>query len=55
MVISSNPRRVCLLLTDCLFEVDLPPMPSFHVEPGDTVRIHLARVRPAENVLWVEW
>ena len=55
MVISSNPRRVCLLLTDCLFEVDLPPMAAFHVEPGDTVRIHLARVRPAENMLRVEW
>ncbi len=55
MVISSNPKRVSLLLCDCLYDVDLPPNPSFPVEPGDTVRIRLTRVRPMDNTLRLEW
>lgn len=55
MVIGSNAKRVSLLLSDCLFDVDLPPNPSFPVEAGDTVRIRLARVRPMENTLRLEW
>lgn len=55
MVISTNPKRVSLLLCDCLYDVDLPPNPSFPVEPGDTVRIRLTRVRPMDNTLRLEW
>ncbi|NQS71829.1 MAG: RNB domain-containing ribonuclease [Desulfobulbaceae bacterium] len=55
MVVSSNPKRVSLLLSDCLYDVDLPPNPAFPVEAGDTVRIRLARIRPLENTLSVEW
>lgn len=55
LVVGQGPRRVNLLLTDCLFDVDLPVNPSFPVEPGDTVRIRLARVNPLDNVLRVEW
>ena len=55
MVLGLGPRRVNLMLCDCLFDVDLPPNPAFPVEPGDTVPIRLARVRPLDNVLRVEW
>ena len=55
MVLGLGPKRVNLMLCDCLFDVDLPPNPAFPVEPGDTVRIQLARVRPLDNVLRVEW
>ena len=44
-----------LMLSDCLFDVDLPPNPAFPVDAGDTVRIRLARVRPLDNILRVEW
>ena len=54
-VISSSAKRVNLLLCDCLFDVDLPPNPAFPVEPGDTVLITLARVRPQENAFRAEW
>ncbi|MDO5673815.1 MAG: RNB domain-containing ribonuclease [bacterium] len=54
-VVSSNPKRVSLLLCDCLYDVDLPPNPSFPVEPGDTVRIRLTRARPMDNTLRLEW
>jgi len=55
LVVGVGPKRVNILLCDCLFDVDLPPNPAFPVEPGDTVRIRLARVRPLDNILRVEW
>lgn len=55
IVVGVGPKRVNLLLCDSLFDVDLPPNPAFAVEPGDTIAIKLARVRPLENVLRVEW
>ena len=55
LVVGAGPKRVNLLLCDCLFDVDLPPNPAFPVDPGDTVRIRLSRVRPLDNVLRVEW
>lgn len=55
LVVGIGAKRVNILLCDCLFDVDLPPNPAFPVEPGDIVRIRLARVRPLDNVLRVEW
>jgi exoribonuclease-2 len=55
LVVGVGPKRVNLLLCDCLFDIDLPPNPTFPVEPGDTVRIRLARVRPLDNLLRLEW
>lgn len=55
MVLGLGPKRVNLMLSDCLFDVDLPPNPAFPVDAGDTVRIRLARVRPLDNILRVEW
>ncbi|WP_310601300.1 RNB domain-containing ribonuclease [Desulfobulbus sp.] len=55
LVVGAGPKRVNLLLCDCLFDVDLPPNPAFPVDPGDIVRIKLARVRPLDNVLRIEW
>ncbi len=55
MVVNSNPKRVSMLLCDCLYDVDLPPNPSFPVDPGDIVLLRLARVRPIDNTLRLEW
>ncbi len=55
LVVGQGPKRVNLLLTDCFFDVDLPLNPAFPVEPGDTVRIRLARVNVLDNILRVEW
>ena len=55
LVVGQGPRRVNLLLLDCLFDIDLPPNPAFPVDAGDTVRVRLARVSPLDNVLRVEW
>jgi exoribonuclease-2 len=55
LVVSRGPKRINLLLLDCLFDVDLPPNPTFPVDPGDTVKIRIARVDALENILRVEW
>ena len=55
LVVGVGPKRVNLLLCDCLFDVDLPPNSAFPVEPGDTVRIRLTRINPLDNILRVEW
>ena len=55
LVVGQGPKRVNLLLTDCFFDIDLPLNPAFPVEPGDTVRVLLARVNALENILRVEW
>ncbi len=55
LVVGQGPKRVNLLLNNCLFDVDLPVNPAFPVEPGDTVRVRLARVNALDNTLRVEW
>lgn len=55
LVVGQGPKRVNLLLTDCFFDIDLPINPAFPVEPGDTVRVQLARVHALDNILRVEW
>ncbi len=55
LVVSQGPKRISLLLTDCLFDIDLPVNPAFPVEAGDMVRVKIARVKPLDNVLRVDW
>lgn len=55
LVVGQGPKRVNLLLTDCLFDIDLPVNPYFPVEVGDTVRVKITRVNPLDNLLRVEW
>ena len=55
LVAGVGPKRINLLLCDCLFDVDLPPNTTFPVDPGDIVRIRLTRVRPLDNILRVDW
>ncbi|PIE56782.1 MAG: ribonuclease R [Desulfobulbus propionicus] len=55
LVINKGPKRVGLLLTDCLLDVDLAGQPSFPVDVGDTLKVRLASVSPEDNSLRVEW
>ncbi len=55
LVINRGPKRINLLLTDCLLDIDLPPNPAFPVDLGDTVRVKIARVNVLDNILRVEW
>ncbi|MCL7488270.1 MAG: ribonuclease catalytic domain-containing protein [Desulfobulbaceae bacterium] len=55
LVINTGPKRINLLLTDCLLDIDLPPNPSFPVDAGDTVRVNITRVNALDNTLRIEW
>jgi exoribonuclease-2 len=55
LVINRGPKRINLLLTDCLFDIDMPPNPAFQVDPGDSVRVKIARASALDNTLRVEW
>jgi exoribonuclease-2 len=55
LVVSHGPKRVSLLLMDCLFDVDLSANPSFPVDPGDTVKVRISKVDALDNTLRVEW
>ncbi|PIE58322.1 MAG: ribonuclease R [Desulfobulbus propionicus] len=55
LVVGRGSKRVNLLLTDCLFDIDLAPNPHFPVDPGDMIKIRLVNVNPLDNVLKVEW
>ncbi len=55
LVINRGPKRINLILKDCLLDIDLPPNPAFPVQPGDTVKVLIARVKALENILRVEW
>jgi len=55
LVVGRGPKRVNLILLDCLFDIDLPPNPAFPVEPGDTVKVRIARANALDNTFRVEW
>jgi len=55
LVVGHGPKRVSLILLDCLFDIDLPPNPAFPVEPGDTVKVRIVRASALDNSLRVEW
>ncbi|MCI5221450.1 MAG: RNB domain-containing ribonuclease [Candidatus Electrothrix sp. AR4] len=55
LVVNDGPKRISLILLDCMFDVDLSPNPSFPVEPGDTVKVCITKVDALANTLRVEW
>ncbi len=55
LVINRGPRRINLLLTDCLLDVDLPVNPARPVVPGDEVLIRVERADALDNTLRVGW
>lgn len=55
LILNKGPRRVNVVLVDCLLETDLPPSQGVAAKPGDIVPVCLARVKPLDNVLRLEW
>ncbi|MFZ5773959.1 MAG: ribonuclease catalytic domain-containing protein [Thermodesulfobacteriota bacterium] len=53
LVVNRGPKRVNLILLDCLLDVDMPPTQA--VRPGDVVMVRIAKVEPLDNLLRVEW
>ena len=55
LITGSGPKRVNLLLSDCLLDIDMPPNPSYPVEPGNEVQVRITKVNALDNLLKIEW
>lgn len=55
LVIDSGPKRVNLLLTDILLDIDLPATRVPAPEPGSTVQVRVAKVDALDNTVRFDW
>ena len=55
LVIDSGPRRVGLLLTDILLDVDMPTPSGGKPLPETIVKVKVAKVHALDNTLQMEW
>jgi exoribonuclease II len=55
LVIESGPKRVGLLLTDILLDVDLPAQPGKKPMPNTLVKVRVDKVDALDNTLHMGW
>ena len=55
MVLDSTPKRVFLLLTDILLDIDIPAPAGQVPEPGVIVAVKIAKVDALDNTVRFEW
>lgn len=55
MLVNKGPKRVTLVLLDCLLDADMPPSQALAAKAGDVVSVRIARVDALENLLRLEW
>ena len=55
LVLDATPRRVFLLLTDILMDIDLPAPAGQMPEPGNMVQVKVAKVDALDNSVRFEW
>ncbi len=55
IVVGVGPKRVNLVIKECMMDIDLPKNPSFQVDPGDTVMVKLSKVSPLDNIIRCDW
>jgi len=55
VVIDSGPKRVNLVLTDCLMDIDLPAARIPPPQPGSSVRVKPVKVHPLDNSVRFDW
>jgi exoribonuclease-2 len=55
MVIDSGPKRVNLVLTDILMDIDLPASRSPAPEPGTILKVRPVKVSPLDNSVRFDW
>ncbi len=55
MVIDSRPKRVNLVLTDILMDIDLPAGRVPAPEPGTIVKVRPVKVEPLDNSVRFDW
>ena len=55
MIIEAGPKRVNLLLTDLLLDVDLPHPADHKPNPGSIVKLRISKVDALDNTLKLDW
>ena len=55
LVIESGPKRVTLILTDLLMDIDLPATQRPRPQPGSLVKVRVARVDALDNSVRFDW
>ena len=55
MVIQSGPRRVNLLLTDIMMDIDLPTPGGKNTAPGSMVKVRVVKSDPLDSVVRFDW
>ncbi|SHO45581.1 ribonuclease catalytic domain-containing protein [Desulfopila aestuarii] len=55
LVIESGPKRVNMVLTDLLMDVDLATPAGFKPQPGSMVKLRITRVSPLDNTVKFDW
>ncbi|MEA3546835.1 MAG: RNB domain-containing ribonuclease [Thermodesulfobacteriota bacterium] len=55
LILEIQPRRIQVVIKDVLLEGDLPLNQGVRVEPGDVIRVKLAKANALDNTLRLEW
>lgn len=55
LVIESGPKRVNMVLTDLLMDVDLAAPTGFKPQPGSMVKLRILQAAPLDNTVKFEW
>jgi exoribonuclease-2 len=55
LVIQAGPKRVNLLLTDILMDIDLPPPAIRNITAGALVKVQIVKADPLDNVVRFDW
>lgn len=55
LVIEAGPKRVNLVLTDILMDIDLATPAGFKPQPGSTVKLRISNVAPLDNTVRFDW
>lgn len=55
LVIQAGPKRVNLILTDLLMDIDMPTPGHISISPGNTVKVRIATANPLDNVVKFDW
>ena len=55
LVIESGPKRVNLVLTDILMDIDLPAVKLPKPQPGSVVKVRVSKVDALDNIVRFDW
>jgi exoribonuclease-2 len=55
LVIQAGPKRINLLLTDILMDIDLPTPGSKNIVPNTIVKVRIVKSEPLDNIVRFDW